>query len=85
MKTNDSFIKTDISLPDSIYETSERLAQQLGMSLSDFLLAALTAYIAKYQMRNITDQLNQLYETEPSSLDPGLTSIQVASLDHDTW
>jgi len=85
MKTDISLIKADISIPHSLYEASERLAQQLGMSFSDFFLTALAAYIAKYQMLDVTEQLNQVYDKESSSLDPLFTTIQVASLAQETW
>jgi len=41
-------MKADISIPNPLYELSEQLAQQLGMSLSKFFLAALAAYIEHY-------------------------------------
>ncbi len=78
-------MNTDISIPNPVYHTSEQLAAQLGMSLSDFFLEALTAYIAHYQHDEITAQLNQVYQTESSSLDPELMSRQLAVLEDDAW
>jgi hypothetical protein len=78
-------MKADITIPNPLYETSEKLAQQLGMSLSDFFLAALTTYIETYQSDGITEQLNQVYQTEPSTLEPDIMTFQLASLDRDTW
>ena len=78
-------MKADISIPNPLYHTSEQLAAQLGMSLSDFFLEALTAYIAQYQNDDITAQLNQVYSTESSSLDPEFMSVQLASVENDAW
>jgi hypothetical protein len=85
LNTLNDLMKADISIPNPIYETSEKLAQQLGMSLSDFFLAALTEYVAKYQKLDITERLNQVYESESSSLDPGLTNIQMISIGNEKW
>ena len=81
------FMKADISIPNPLYERSEKLAQQCGMSLSDFFLAALTAYISKFQTLDVTEQLNQVYDAESSSLDPALVNMQTASIhtEGETW
>jgi len=78
-------MKADISIPNPIYETSEKLAQQLGMSLSEFFLAALTEYVAKYQQVDVTERLNQVYESESSSLEPEFMNMQVVSIGSETW
>jgi len=78
-------MKADISIPNPLYRTSEQLAAQLGMSLSDFFLEALTCYIAQYQNDDITAQLNQVYRTESSSLAPEFMAVQLASLEDDVW
>ena len=78
-------MKTDIFIPNPLYETSKKLAQQLGMSLSDFFLTALTTYIEQNQQGNITEQLNQVYETGPSPLDSEIINLQLTSLERETW
>lgn len=77
-------MKTDISIPNPIFKASERLVQNLGMSLNEFY-AALTAYVAGHQISNVTDKLNQVYETESFFVDPVLLKMQVASLNGETW
>jgi metal-responsive CopG/Arc/MetJ family transcriptional regulator len=73
-------MKADISIPNPILEAAERLAQRLGMTRSEFYSAALSAYLAIHQSRETTEDLDRVYETEPSSLDPELVQIQVASM-----
>ncbi len=73
-------MKTDIVIPTTIYESSQHLAQQLDMSLSEFFLAALTTYIARYHGDDVTEQLNRVYASEVSSVGPEIMSIQMASL-----
>lgn len=70
-----------ISIPNPIFEAAKQVAQRLGMSLNEFCTAALAAYVAEHQIIDVTDKLNQVYETESSSIDPVLLEIQVASLD----
>jgi hypothetical protein len=78
-------MKTEISVPNPIYEAAERLAAELGMSLSEFYVTALAAYIAAYQNGDITKKLDEVYSKEDSRLEPGLTAIQVASIGEDKW
>ena len=47
-------VKTEISVANPILEAAERLAKELGMSLSEFYVVALTAYMATYQNGDIT-------------------------------
>ena len=76
----------NISIPHSVFKTAEQLAKTLGMSLSEFYTAALSAYIEGYQNNSsVTENLNQIYETEPSSIDPELVKMQVVSLGDETW
>jgi len=78
--------KKNISIPRSVFKTAEQLAKNLGMSLSEFYTAALSAYIEGYRNNSsITEKLNQVYETESSSIDPELVKMQVVSLGDETW
>ena len=73
-------MKTEISIPNPIFEAAQQLAQQLNMSLSELYTAALAAYVAEYQNEDVTEKLNQVYETEPSNLEPDLVTLQLASI-----
>jgi hypothetical protein len=78
-------MKADISIPSPIHEASEQLAQTLGMSLSELYTAALTAYVIAHQRGKVTEALNRVYDTEPSTMEPGLVNIQLASVGGETW
>jgi hypothetical protein len=65
-------MKTNISIPNAIYEQAEQLAQTLGMSLSELYAAALAAYVAAHRRTEVTKALNRAYETEPSAIEPEL-------------
>lgn len=78
-------MKTAISVPDPIFEAGEQLARQLGISRSELYATALADYIQARQSGQITAQLNQIYATEDSTLDPVLAQIQTLSLPREEW
>jgi len=78
-------MKTEISVPSPIYEAAERLAKELGMSLSELYVAALAAYLTTYQNGDVTKRLDEVYAKEDSKLEPGLVAIQIASIGEEKW
>jgi metal-responsive CopG/Arc/MetJ family transcriptional regulator len=82
-------MKTDVSLPDSVYFEAEEAAQNLGISRSTLYLNALVDYLEKNNSKNITQRLNEVYndeyyqEFEPIS-NAGIESIR-ALTKNDTW
>jgi metal-responsive CopG/Arc/MetJ family transcriptional regulator len=78
-------MKTAISLPDSVFEEAEGLAQQLGLSRSELYTKALKAYLDKYNRDRILEKLNQVYSEQPSELDPMMAKMQFMSLPHEDW
>ena len=73
-------MKTDISIPNPIFESARQLAQKLDISLSELYTATLAAYVATYESEDVTAQLDEVYEVENSSLEPELITLQVASI-----
>lgn len=78
-------MKTAISLPDSVFEEAEALAEQLGLSRSELYTKALQAYLRKYNRNQILNKLNQVYSEESSELDPVLAKMQFMSLPRENW
>jgi len=78
-------VKTAISVPDPIFEAAERLAHQLGISRSELYSTAVSDFIRARQTDQITAQLNRVYATEDSALDPVLAQIQALSLVREEW
>jgi hypothetical protein len=85
MSIGEDNMKPEISVPNPIYEAAERLAEELGMSLSEFYVAALAAYVATYQNGDITKRLDEVYTKEVSTLEPELVAIQIASIGEEKW
>jgi metal-responsive CopG/Arc/MetJ family transcriptional regulator len=51
-------MKTAISLPDSIFDEAEALAQRLGWSRSELYTKALQAYLQKYNRKQTLEAAN---------------------------
>jgi metal-responsive CopG/Arc/MetJ family transcriptional regulator len=78
-------MKTAISLPDELFASADALAERLGISRSQLFATALAEYLAKHQSQKVTDRLNAVYATEPSTLDPALQRAQRRSLGKESW
>ena len=78
-------MKSDISIPNPLLQSAQQLAENLGISLSDFYMAALSDYVISHEKGNVTEILNQVYETEPSEIEPELVTIQMISVGGDSW
>ena len=78
-------MKSDISIPNPVFQAAENLAKKMGVSLSDLYTAALNAYVAEHQKENVTEALDQIYSDEPSDLEPELVKMQVVSLEGEQW
>lgn len=77
-------MKANVTIPSSLAQAAERLAKQLGVSLSELYTVALSSYVTTHQA-DITDALNHVYAAESSHLDSELMKVQVALLDDETW
>lgn len=78
-------MKTAISLPDSVFQQAEALAQELGLSRSELYTKALQAYLKRYNRDQILLKLNQVYSRESSELDPVMARMQFMSLPREDW
>jgi metal-responsive CopG/Arc/MetJ family transcriptional regulator len=80
-----SNMKTAISLPDSLFESAERLAERLGISRSEVFQRALALFLQEHSSDAITEALNQVYSADraEAALDPALEALQIASLEAD--
>jgi metal-responsive CopG/Arc/MetJ family transcriptional regulator len=78
-------MKTAISIPDDLFAQAENAAERLGISRSGLYCEALRAYLEKYQGLAVTERLNQVYESENSSLDEVSEELQNRTLDQDDW
>jgi metal-responsive CopG/Arc/MetJ family transcriptional regulator len=78
-------MKTAISIPNSIFEAAEKLAQQFGISRSQLYANAVAEYLRDHQNDGVTEKLNEIYEKESSELDPVCHAFQFSSIQKDEW
>jgi len=70
-------MKTDISIPNRIYQAAEKLAKELGVSLSELYTAALIAYVSEHNKKNIAEKLDTVYVTKSSNIEPEMVEMQI--------
>lgn len=59
-------MKTAISFEDELLLQADATARQMGVSRSRLFSIALEAYLRKRRNREIVDQLNKVYATDPT-------------------
>ena len=80
-----SGMKTAISLPDDLFASADALAKRLGLSRSGLIAAAVAEFIAKHRASKVTEQLNAVYATENSELDPFMEEAARRMLRRQEW
>lgn len=78
-------MKTAISIPDSVFEAGERMAQRLGVSRSHLYSVALRDYLKRHDDDEITRRLNEVYSQEPAELDTLLQNLAARALPRESW
>lgn len=78
-------MKVAVSIPDDVFEDAEHLARKQGKSRSRLYADAIAEYVGAYRTESITEQLNAVYDREPSGLDLALERAQYAGLDEEDW
>ena len=78
-------MKIAVSIPDDIFEDAEYLARRQGKTRSKLYADAIAEYVGVYRTESITEQLNSVYATENSTLDPALELAQYKILDQEEW
>jgi metal-responsive CopG/Arc/MetJ family transcriptional regulator len=73
-------MKTAISLPDGLFKAGEAIAERLGISRSRLYAIALEEYITRHQTRKVSERLDAVYSTEPSTIDPGIAAAQARGI-----
>ena len=77
--------QTNIVIPEPISKAAEQLARQMGITVDEFYTTAVTEYVVAHQKQMVTESLNRIYATEPSSMDPAIVQAQNKTLRSETW
>lgn len=78
-------MKTAISVPDNVFAQADCLAKRLQMSRSELYTHAVEEYIDEHKRSNVKEKLDEIYSTESSGVDTGLSNAQAASLPKEEW
>ena len=78
-------MKTAVSIPDKIFRAADRLAKRKGLSRSELYARALAALVRQEDESEVTAQLNRIYSTSDSSLDPALAALPGKVLEKEDW
>lgn len=82
-------MKTQISIPDPLFEAAEVLAERLGKSRDELYAEAIQRYLDRHRLSDeeITARLNAIFEAHPEAaeMDPALKEMQFRSLPKDEW
>jgi metal-responsive CopG/Arc/MetJ family transcriptional regulator len=78
-------MKTAVSIPDRVFDSSERLSKRLGISRSELYAKALETFLNSHSRVGLKEELDAVYGTETSDLDPVLMAMQVVSLPREDW
>jgi metal-responsive CopG/Arc/MetJ family transcriptional regulator len=78
-------MKTAISISDELFESAEQFAGRKGMSRSELYAAAIRQYLREHRGEGVTERLDEVYGSEPGTLEPGLSRLQSRSLPKEEW
>jgi hypothetical protein len=80
-------MKTAISLPDPLFNATNRLARRIGISRSEVFQRAVQAFLHSHQDEGVTEALDRVYgpRASTSRLDAALRRLQAASLGTEEW
>ena len=78
-------MKTAISIPDEVFKAAEIMAKRQGLSRSELYARAVAEYTKQADRELLTERINDSLADQVSAVDPILTRMQFASLDHEDW
>ena len=78
-------MKVALSIPDELFESAEALGKRLRVSRSRLYATALGEFLVKHRGRRVTKQLDAVYGTEESRLEPHVRRLQRRSLGREAW
>ncbi len=78
-------MKTAISIPDTVFEEADKLADRLGLSRSELYVRAIQRFLEEHRDSYVTERLNAVYVNESSELDPVVGELQTESTRDEDW
>lgn len=78
-------MKTAISVRDNLFQRVEKFSKEKKISRSQLFSEAAEEYLDKRESGDVTANLNAVYSTEDSSVDPVLFRMALLSLPKEEW
>ena len=78
-------MKTAISVPEDVFNLSERLAKKLKVSRSAVFAMGIKKLGEDFDDEEITERLNEFYSKEKAEIDPVIMQMAVLSLPKEEW
>jgi hypothetical protein len=78
-------MKTAVSVPDPVYFAAEEAAKRLAISRSELYTKAIESFLHAHTDAEVTRRLNEVYQSESSSVDPVLLDASLRSIGPDSW
>lgn len=78
-------MKTAISVPNDVFELSERLAKKLKVSRSRIFAMGVKKLAEEHDDDEVTARLNEFYSKERAEIDPVVMKMAALSLPNDEW
>jgi metal-responsive CopG/Arc/MetJ family transcriptional regulator len=73
-------MKVAVSVPDQVFEEAEKVSKRLRVSRSRLYAQALEEFVQKHRKKGVRAALDEVYEAEPSEIEPGLADLQARAL-----
>ena len=78
-------MKTAISVPNDVFELSEKLAKKLKVSRSKIFAMGVQKLGEEYDEDEVTARLNEFYGKEKAEIDPVIMKMAALSLPQEEW
>ena len=78
-------MKTDVSIPDDLFEQAERLAQRMNKSRSELFSQALIEYVARHAPDQVTETMNEVCDEIGAESDPFVSVASRRVLEQSEW
>jgi hypothetical protein len=78
-------MKTAISVPDEVFELSEKLAKKLKVSRSKIFAMGVEKLAEEYDEDRVTARLDEFYSKEKAEIDPVIMKMAALSLPKEEW
>jgi predicted transcriptional regulator len=78
-------MKTAVSIPDDVFEKSERLARRMKKSRSQLFSHALTDYVARHAPDHVTVAMDEVCAEIGSEADPFVSAASRRILERSEW